>query len=202
MTILYIETNFLMSIATGRDPEAGQLLKAPPPIRIVMPSVCFIEAMSALEQERKHLGEFTGSLQGRIKQSRRDRTSEHVNPLIELLDQAFRKAGDLHNDIERRLFDSLIKISEVAERVEPLPEIVRKSIERPIIQRDLTDNLILHCILHHAANHQQNERAFLTGNSKDFGSELVKPMLLQAGVRHFSEAKSFLGWLGSSSSQS
>ncbi|GAA6614529.1 hypothetical protein [Scytonema sp. NUACC26] len=46
--ILYIETNFAMSIATGRDPQANQLLlNIPPSIQIAIPSVCFMEALSS-----------------------------------------------------------------------------------------------------------------------------------------------------------
>ncbi len=44
---VYCETNFLMSIATGRDPQAGTLLSAAPPsVCLVIPSVCSMEALS------------------------------------------------------------------------------------------------------------------------------------------------------------
>ncbi len=52
--IFYIETNFLMSIATGRDPEALTLLQNPPEsVQIAIPCICCLEALSVLEQEEK-----------------------------------------------------------------------------------------------------------------------------------------------------
>ena len=48
--LLYIETNFLMSIATGRDPKADDLLAQPPEgLRLAIPQVCFMEALSVFK---------------------------------------------------------------------------------------------------------------------------------------------------------
>ena len=59
MAILYIETNFLMSIATGRDPDANHLLlSVPTSVRIAIPAICCMEALSALEDEIKRRNRF------------------------------------------------------------------------------------------------------------------------------------------------
>jgi hypothetical protein len=53
VTILYLETNFLMSIAMGRDPEASDLLsQRPAGVRLAMPQVCCMEALSVLNEEK------------------------------------------------------------------------------------------------------------------------------------------------------
>ena len=40
--ILYLETNFLMSIAKGQDAEAGILLRSTPEtVRLAIPSICY-----------------------------------------------------------------------------------------------------------------------------------------------------------------
>lgn len=53
--ILYIETNFLMGIAKGQDPQAQNLLlNTPTSIAIVIPSICYVEALTTLEQEEKY----------------------------------------------------------------------------------------------------------------------------------------------------
>ncbi len=52
--ILYVETNFAMSIATGRDPQANTLLlNTPTSVQIAIPSVCYMEALSVLEAHQK-----------------------------------------------------------------------------------------------------------------------------------------------------
>jgi hypothetical protein len=52
--ILYVETNFLMGIAEGQDPQAEDLLRnTPNSVRLATPSICFVEALTTLEQEEK-----------------------------------------------------------------------------------------------------------------------------------------------------
>ena len=61
--ILYVETNFPMSIATGRDPQANTLLlNTPASVRIAIPSTCFMEALSALEADQKYRRRFGNEL--------------------------------------------------------------------------------------------------------------------------------------------
>ena len=193
MTILYVETNFPMSVATGRDPGAARLL-GDASFRLVMPVVCLIEALSALESERKALEGFKRSLTGQITQAERDATSGHAGPLRDSLRTALGQASDRFNDVESRFFDALIRASEW-ETIGAGPEVVRASVDRPLIRRDLTDNLILHCILSHAAAHPGEVRAFLSGNTRDFGTPEVKAALNTAGVtKLFAEAGSFLDW--------
>lgn len=70
-----------------------------------------------------------------------------------------------------------------------------------MIEKDPTDNLILHCILSHARLHPTEAKAFLSGNVKEFRQLAeVQDALQQAGVeKYFSRTEDFLGWLQSHS---
>ena len=47
MVVLYIETNFLMSVAKGQDPQADSLLQnTPSSVRLAIPGICYMEALS------------------------------------------------------------------------------------------------------------------------------------------------------------
>lgn len=197
MTILYIETNYLMSIATGRDRDADRLLSATmPTVRMAMPSICDMEALGALEGERKRFLEFARSLDDRSKQIRRDVMSPHAISLCEYLEQSRIKSGDQFNDVEMRFCSAMLLISARVEPIEPSPTIIRASLDNVHIKQDSKDNLILHCIIDHARLHHDQERRLLGGNSKEFGIQGVKEILREGGVsRYFTEAKTFIDWV-------
>jgi len=89
----------------------------------------------------------------------------------------------------------MVRLSERAEPIVPDAAILKASVGRILIQKDLTDNLILHCILSHSAANPSVVRAFLSGNTRDFGAPQVKAALLAAGVtKLFTDAGSFLSW--------
>ena len=54
-------------------------------------------------------------------------------------------------------------------------------VRMPLID-DPTDNLILYCILAHARSHPPSRKAFLSGNSKDFGDRVGTGSTCTAGV--------------------
>jgi hypothetical protein len=201
MTILYVETNFIMSIATGRDPDASLLLSsANRKFHIVLPSVCYLEAISTLESERKRNNQFRGTLEQRIAQSRRDVVWPDARLTCAQLEQASQIVLDEFNEIERRLLSTILELSDRAEAIEASPTIVRDGVNQRIIAGDLADNLILHSIVHHARSAPADVRAFLSGNTKDFGKEDARTFLQDAGVtKFFSKSRPFLDWVDSQS---
>jgi hypothetical protein len=65
--IVYVETNFLMSVAMGREARGDDLLTAvSASVRVAIPSGCYMESFSALEDEQKRR---TGSEQNSISRS-------------------------------------------------------------------------------------------------------------------------------------
>src|SRR5271157_3943383 len=101
--VLYVETNLLMSIATGRDPDASDILAdTRSPDRLVLPQVCFMEAFSVLNEMHRTRNQFRNQLNQQIGETRRDSTSAHARELLWLLEQARIASDKLLEDIDER----------------------------------------------------------------------------------------------------
>jgi len=59
---------------------------------------------------------------------------------------------------------------------------------------DRDDALILASILAHSQNSASINKAFLTGNIKDFEKDSVKALLADAGIKQFRSTHNALGW--------
>ena len=103
MVILYVETNFLMGIAKGQDSQAEYLLQnIPPSLRLAIPSICFVEALTTLEQEEKYNQDFLQKLDIQIHEAERDKNSQISELLVSLLRQSKVGFFERKNDIKRR----------------------------------------------------------------------------------------------------
>ena len=192
--VLYVETNFLMSIATGRDPDATDILAdIGLPNRLVLPQVCFMEAFSVLNEMHRSRNQFRNQLDQQISEMRRDSTSEHARELLSLLEQARIVSDKLIEDIDTRLFNTVRRLSRDAELIGLTREILEEQ-RKTILVEDPTDNLILHCILAHAREHPSEDKTFLSGD-KAFGDSKVQNELGIVGVtKSFREGKQFRMW--------
>ena len=201
MAILYIETNFLMSIATGRDPKANNLLlSVPTSVRIAIPAICCMEALSALEDEIKGRNRFANKLTEQIKQLKRDLTSLYAKSLLFHLEESLNENAGLLNNIKVRLFEALELLADKVEMIELTADTLRESLNTVFIEEDPTDNLILHCILNHAHLHANEVKVFLSNNTKEFSVPEVQDALREAGItKYFSRTEDFRGWLQSQS---
>ncbi len=201
MAIVYIETNFLMSITTGREAEAIMLLRdLSSSVQLVIPSICYMEALSALEDELKRQNSFGQQLSRQVSETKRDVTSEYATSLSFHLEESLLYYFYRVGEIKSRLREAISLMSRNAEMIALNPEIIEASLNETLIEKDPTDNLILHCILSHARSHSAETKVFLSGNFKEFGIPAVQDVLLEAGItKYFSVTKNFLGWLQSQS---
>lgn len=201
MVRLYIETNFLMSIATGRDPQAYNLLSTPPSsVRIAIPSICCMEALSALEDELKRRNRFENDLNLQISQLRRDVTSPYAQSLLFHVRQSLVENRGLLNDVKERLFQALDQLTAQAEIIALTSDMLQASLNTAFFEKEPTDNLILYSILQDVRLHPTEVKVFLSGNVKEFGTLEVQQALSDAGVeQYFRATQSFLGWLNSQS---
>lgn len=197
--ILYVETHFLMSIAKGQDSHAPILLQnTPPSVCIAIPSICCMEALYRLETEQKYRHRFEQELDKQISESSRDKTSPHADSLRFHLEQSRIENQQMLDDIKVRLFDALDQIAIKAEMIGLTGESLQNSLKTIFIEKDLTDNLILHCILNHSSLYPTEDKVFLSGNNNDFGKQNVQEALHNAGVdKYFTRTQNFLGWLQS-----
>ena len=202
MAILYIETNFLMSIATGREAEAIMLLRdLSSSVQLVIPSICYMESLSALEDELKRQNYFKEQLSRQISETKRDVTSEQVASLSFHLEESLIYYRNRIGEIKFRLREAIYMLSQKAEMIVLNTEIIEASLNTTIIEKDPTDNLILHCILSHARLRPTETKVFLSGNVKEFGKlPEVQDALREAGIsKYFSRTEDFIGWLQSQS---
>ena len=201
MPILYIETNFLMSIALGRDAEAGSLLLNPPAsVEIAIPEVCCMESLSAFEGEQKRRFRFSNEINQQISQLRRDLTSASAGTLLSYLEPSKAENIELINEIKKRLFLALDSIAINATTIPLNPEIIRATLSSNLALKEPTDNLIFQTILSHAITRPTEVKILLTGNIKDFTQPIAKEALQNAGINlYFSRTSNFIGWLESQS---
>ncbi|MEG4323459.1 MULTISPECIES: PIN domain-containing protein [unclassified Microcoleus] len=190
-----------MSIATGCDPDAIMLLRDfSSSVQLVIPSICYMEAWSAFEDELKRQNSFKEQLNRQISETKRDVTSEYAPSLHFYLEQSLLYYLERIDEIELRLREAISLMSENAEMIALNPEIVQASLNEILIEKDPTDNLILHCILSHARSHSTESKVFLSGNVKEFGLSKVRDALQEVGItKYFSRTEDFLGWLQSQS---
>lgn len=191
-----------MSIATGREAEAIMLLRElSPSVRLVIPSICYMESLSALEDELKRQNYFQQQLSRQISETKRDVTFGQVTSLSFHLEEAFIYNRTRIGEIKFRLREAIYLLSQNAEMIALNPEIIEASLNTTLIEKDPTDNLILHCILSHARLHPTETKVFLSGNVKEFRQlPEVQDALLEAGItKYFSRTEDFLGWLQSQS---
>jgi PIN domain nuclease of toxin-antitoxin system len=157
-----------------------------------------MEALSALEDEVKRRNRFMNELNIQISQLRRDVTSSHAQSLLSHLEQSLIENEALLNDVETRLFQALDHLNTKAEMIPLTGDMLQESLDTRFINKDPTDNLILHCILHHARLHPTDRKVFLSANVKEFNTPEVQAALQEAGVvKYLTRTQDFLGWLES-----
>ncbi len=194
--ILYVETNFMMSIATGRDPQANTLLlNTPVSVRIAIPSVCYMEALSVLEADQKSRLRFQNELDIRINDAQRNLTSQHAQSLFFHLRQARLENERLLKEVETNLFEAFQQLATKAEMIALTPNMIQASWQTNP-NKEPTDKLILNSILNHARLHPAELKAFLSGNTNDFGKREVQDTLRELGINYyFASTQTFLNWL-------
>jgi rRNA-processing protein FCF1 len=196
--IIYIETNFLMSVAMGREGSADDLLAAvSASVRVTIPSSCYMESFSAFEDEEKRRNWFRAELEKQIGQLRRDTTSANAGTLLSRLEESRIANDQLLNDVQARLFQLVDRAAGILELIPETPATIQRAVTAMLIP-DPTDNLILHSIPDHAGRFPGARKALLTDNTRDFGNEDVQAALGAVGINStFRSVTNVLGWLGS-----
>jgi hypothetical protein len=195
--IVYAETNFLMSVAMGREARGEDLLASvTESVRVAIPSGCYMESFSAFEDEQKRRNWFRAELDKQIVQLRRDTTSANAGTLLSRLEESRIASDQLLNDVQARLFQLVDRAAGILEPIPESPAIIHGALTGLLIP-DPTDNLILHTILAQAGRFPGTAKALLTENTKDFDTQDVQAALAAAGIdRQFRSVTNVLGWLG------
>ncbi len=189
-----------MGIAKGQDSQAENLLQnIPPSLRLATPSICFVEALTTLEQAEKYNQDFLQRLDIQIHEAERDENSQIAELLGTLLRQSKVGFFERKNEIERRFYVAFNQLISKAEIITLNTNIFQESFNRNILENHIMDKLILEFIVHHARLYPNEIKVFLSSNSKEFGKREVTEVLQDAGILYFNKTQNFLGWLQSQS---
>ncbi|MCL6752721.1 hypothetical protein KBT16_17780 [Nostoc sp. CCCryo 231-06] len=77
--------------------------------------------------------------------------------------------------------------------------IFQGTLNRAIFENHIIDKIILECIIFHAGLHPNENKLFLSSNSKEFGRREVIEIFRDNGIQYFNKTQNFLGWLQSQS---
>ncbi|WP_094348496.1 PIN domain-containing protein [Nostoc sp. 'Peltigera membranacea cyanobiont' 210A] len=197
--IIYVETNFLMSIAKGQDSQAQELLQNPPSsLRIVVPSICFVESLTTLEQEEKYNLDFLRNLDIQINQAERDNSS-NARSLLSHLEKSRISFLQRSNEVKERFDVAFNRLINTSEMIILSKDIFQLTLNRAIFEKHIIDRIILECIIFHAGLHPNENKVFLSSNSKEFGRREVLEILRDREIQYFNKTQNFLGWLQSQS---
>jgi PIN domain len=197
--LLYLETNFLIGHAKYQD-DASKLQEivreTVETLQIVIPSSCFMEALSVLEDERGRNEKFRHKTEDLTREVKSIEHSEEARKVSSDLNRVLLESAKIFENIQERL-DEILKWTLNSATVIPFDtDVAMKSLNKIYIE-DPTDNLILHTILSHA-HASQGEKVFLSGNHRDFGQKTVKEQLSNEGIdKYVTKLDEFLGWFNS-----
>jgi hypothetical protein len=180
----------------GQDSSAdGLLYSAERNLRLAIPSICLMEAISAFDWKRRERNDLSNELDRQLAQLRRSLEIPIAMRLTTELVEATLSNDKLLSELFQRLDDYFIR---VATRAELLPLSLR-ILEHQLqfvrdTELDRDDALILATILDHCQKEKESNRAFLTGNINDFGRLAVRDILTDSNVKLFSSTERVLSW--------
>lgn len=181
----------------GQDARAFELLSlSASEVRLALPDVCVMEAISAFDWKRIERNRLKDELDRQLSQLQRSINVQSAQQLATELTRAHLTNAELLTALLTRLDETLLGISNRAELFSLSAEIVRHQgqlFRETELDRD--DALILASILAHSKSDPTARKAFLTGNFKDFDTEPVRRLLGDTGIKQFSSTGRVLGWI-------
>jgi predicted nucleic acid-binding protein len=180
----------------GQDLKADALLSSSKAdVRLVLPSVCLMEAISAFDWKRIERNRLKDELDKQLLQLQRSINVQTAQQLATELAQADLTNTRLLSDLFQRLDDYVMRVADRAELIPISADVVRheaRIVHETELDRD--DALILASILSHSENQPGAKKAFLTGDIKDFLKQPVRVLLNNAGIKLLSSTENALGW--------
>ena len=180
----------------GQDLKADALLSSSKTdIRLVLPSVCLMEAISAFDWKRIERNRLKDELDRQLIQLQRSINVQAAQELATELTQADLTNTKLLSELFQRLDDYVVRVTERAELVPVSADVVRREVQ--IVngtELDRADALILASVLSHSEDQPEGKKAFLTGDIKDFLKQPVRVLLASAGIKLLSSSENALGW--------
>ena len=205
MMIIYLETNSIMAIAKGRNKELEDFiyrrldnLKSET-LKFVIPSICLMETLMALEREEKRSQSFFQTIHIEMNEGKRNQELTKSQSFVSFLESSLIDYDDILTDFRKRLFQILEYLNQHGELIEPRIKMLENTLSNPLItgKNSRRDDFILQVILDHAKNQNNSSipQVFFSENTQDFGGANIQQVLASAGISYFSKISNLLGWL-------
>ena len=199
MTIfLYIETNCIMGMAKGREPLVTSFLQdLPQNVNILLPSVCYFEALVALENERKRYNNFIAAIDIEINEAQRNLVSQQAQILSDSLEQSLVDYDILTQEFNYTFLDILSLLEDKIELIHPNRDTLEATLQSEFLNqnKELRDNFILRCIINHCQENQNTNKVFFSRNSKQFNKSEIQAILLQINLKYFADFENVINWI-------
>ncbi len=190
MKRIYVETNFLMSVSTGRTPQASELLRFGDALNVAIPLVCFMEAHKAFNAMRAAKYDLKQPFKGETADVGRDR-SAHAQEYARALAAADAALVGYLADSEQRLTDVIRETAGRARLVGSSPSVLDRS--QYSYLSDPTDDMIAGSIIDDALRNPIAGMAFFSEDT-DFEQPSLLDAMRDAGLELFSEIAPCLVW--------
>jgi hypothetical protein len=198
MIIIYLETNSIMAIAKGRNKELEDFIYHPPDnIKFMIPSICLMESLIAIEREEKRTQSFTQNAKIEINEAQRSKEITNAQFFANYLKLSLIDYEEMSSNFEIRLLNLLEYFNNYSELIEPSFEMLKNTLNNPLFNRkkERRDNFILQVILNHAENNLAITKVFFSENSKEFGNTNLQSTFASLGINYFSNISSLKDWL-------
>lgn len=108
MIIIYLETNSIMAIAKGRNKELEDFVyQSSNKLKFVIPSICLMETLVAIEREDKRSQSFSQTLQIEMNEAKRNKELSNSTSFVNYLESSLIDYDDILTDFRNRFLKIL-----------------------------------------------------------------------------------------------
>lgn len=196
--IVYLETNSIIAVAKGRNKNLENLLYHPPEkVNFVIPSICLMETLVAIEREEKRSQLFYQTIEIEINEAKRNVELNNSQFFANSLEQSLMDYEQILSNFRIRFLDILEQLKKQSLLIHPSIEMLQTTLTNPFFSKvkERRDDFILQVILDHAANNTQVSKAFFSENTKEFAKVNIQQVLTDVGIMYFSKIANLEGWL-------
>ncbi|HEY9704838.1 MAG TPA: PIN domain-containing protein [Allocoleopsis sp.] len=198
MIIIYLETNSIMAIATGRNKELEDFIyNSSDNLKFVIPSICLMESLVAIEREEKRSKSFSQTIAIEKNEAKRNKELNNSQSFANYLELALIDYDKILRDFGKRFANLLAYLKNHSELIEPNIAMLETTLSNPSVKgkNQRRDDFILQVILAHAQNNLSLTKVFFSENTKEFGNGNIQQILDNLGITYFSNISNLQGWL-------
>lgn len=196
--IIYLETNSIMAIAKGRNKELENFVyDSSENLKFVIPSICLMETLVAIEREEKRSQSFSQTIQIEMNEAKRNKELNNSQSFVNYLESSLIDYDDILTDFKKRFLNIIEYLKNHGELIEPSIKMLEATLTNPLLlgKNQRRDDFILQVILAHAENNLSTDKVFFSENTKEFGNTNIQQVLANLGINYFSRISNLEGWL-------